>query len=462
MMIIDEAVEAFRLGAFETDCHTMVLKQRVPDGEIYKGKGYVKQDTNGVLIFKIYVTSHENAKPFRVIEDAAIPKPGNLFTQAMFYDLAVTTTDGTPWKAEKLIPSFNWDIKEMTVTASGQISSMKADLKSARPSFLQRIYFFEELDIPLHGMSLEERDGVSYYLRSKSEFKFRTFEFEVRKLERSKSTVADVSSSISFPEGFHLRVKEALQYMTGVTTSWRALVSNTPEVMSLELASPSRPSHRTRFSMPLTSGSADYLQHGWEIFSTYLAYVLDQTKGAMWNPVAYHLLNAREASANSVDAAAIGVSVALEALASLVQTPSDPELDVRLDFFRKQMQGYLSEQAEFSEFSQRMDGLLNTMGTKRPQDVLHLLARAGGVEGSYIQAWSKLRNRHVHPKLSDLKPLDVADQQCLLDRIRKVEVLVHQLVFHLIGYRGPFTDYGSNQFPTKQYPLPINDSTSAS
>jgi hypothetical protein len=93
------------------------------------------------------------------------------------------------------------------------------------------------------------------------------------------------------------------------------------------------------------------------------------------------------------------------------------------------------------------------MSSKRPQDTLYALGDAGRVEKSYVEAWTYLRNRHVHPKLQDLEKPTSADMQKLLDHIHKVEVLLRQLTFHLIGYEGPFTDYGARGFPSKQYPL---------
>lgn len=35
-----------------------------------------------------------------------------------------------------------------------------------------------------------------------------------------------------------------------------------------------------------------------------------------------------------------------------------------------------------------------------------------------------------------------------------VLLLLRQLKFYLIGYEGPFSDYGAESWPTKQYPLP--------
>ena len=109
----------------------------------------------------------------------------------------------------------------------------------------------------------------------------------------------------------------------------------------------------------------------------------------------------------------------------------------------------------------RIKGFINSFGARRPQDKMHDLASKGYVDRDYITAWTYLRNRHVHPKLKDLKKPDAAAMQELLDLIHRVETLLRQLTFYLINYSGPFTDYGTSGFPTKQYPLPPSPSTPA-
>jgi hypothetical protein len=39
-------------------------------------------------------------------------------------------------------------------------------------------------------------------------------------------------------------------------------------------------------------------------------------------------------------------------------------------------------------------------------------------------------------------------------QLQRVGMLLHQLTFHLIGYEGPFTEYGETEFATRHYPLP--------
>jgi hypothetical protein len=224
--------------------------------------------------------------------------------------------------------------------------------------------------------------------------------------------------------------------------------------LTLELASPRRKSGRVQLGPPISATYIDFLKHGWQLFGCYLAYVVAKTEGEHWNPVAYHLHNACEATANSVDAWAVGVSVAAEAVASLIKMPGDDTEAKQIALFQKRMLECLATQTDFpDDLIRRMQGLIAVMSQKRAQDTMYALANTGHVEKAYVDAWTYLRNRHVHPTLKDLKKPDPGDYQKLLDHIHCVEVLLRQLTVYLIGYKGPFTDCGAENFPLKQYPL---------
>jgi len=223
--------------------------------------------------------------------------------------------------------------------------------------------------------------------------------------------------------------------------------------LEVELASPQRKSPRTQFDPPISPHSIDFYKCGWQLFARYLAYVVAKTEGTHWNPVAYHLYNTCESSANSVDAWAIGITVAVEALASLIHLPNDEAKAQRVSVLQDRIHKWVDEQEDFADLFPRIKGLIDSMGNKRPQDALHALAESGHVDKGYVSSWGELRNRHVHPKLKDLKKPDAIDYQKLLDRIHRMETLLRQLTFYLIGYEGPFTDYGATNFPSKQYPL---------
>jgi hypothetical protein len=248
--------------------------------------------------------------------------------------------------------------------------------------------------------------------------------FEVRKRDGSGDTVVEVTSEAAFPVAFNLRIQEALQYITAKTAIWRARLENEGNELHLELASPWRKSARTQFSPPISPASIEFCEHGWPLFGRYLSYVVQKTEGTHWNPVAYHLYNACEATASSVDAWAGGVSIAVEAVASLINVEDDKQRGERLTLFQERARKWLAEQSDLADLADRVRGQINSMSKKLPEDTLYALAESGHVVKAYIKTWRDLRNRHVHPTLKDLKKPDPVDYQKLLDHIHRVETLL--------------------------------------
>ena len=285
----------------------------------------------------------------------------------------------------------------------------------ALPS-LSPLHFFKEYEIPLNRMSETELHGEKYVVRNKAVLEVSGSKFEVHK--HDNHTMLEVDSETELPAAFHLRVQESLQYLTAKPAFWRVRLEVEGKEICLELVSPWRKFVRTQFSPPIAPASTEFHENGWKLFERFLAYVIAKTDDIHWNPVAYHLYNACEATANSVDAWAVGYSVAVEAVVGLVVFDRDCKRAERMIEFQTRMRQCLAAQTDFADMVPRMEGLISVLGTERAQDKLHALAATGHVDPAYIKAWTRLRNRHVHPKLKDLRKPDAVDIQELLDLIQ--------------------------------------------
>jgi hypothetical protein len=455
MIAYEKTIEDFQRGILDVDCKRMVLTARKPNGPYFRGPGYIRQAADGVLTIKIYVTEH-TAEPVEHFTSWLALGAGQLHGDDMFYDLDAIGHDNTRWTTKRIFPAPHWNASDASVLINGQIQSITAHLDMPVRQHFLSLHFFEEYDVPLHLMSKTEERGDVSYVRDRAEFEACGSKFVVRKRNGSGETTVEVVSENPFPPAFDLRIQEALQYLTAKTAMWRARVQGNGQEQHLELASPSRKAQRTHFDPPISPAAMDVHQHGWKLFGKYLAYVIANTDDTYWNPVAYHLYNACEATAGSLDAWAVGVSVAVEAVASLIERGK--EKDERVAQLQKRLRTWLwlAQSVIEGDLAKRFNGLIDRMSEKRVVDTLYALAATGHLEKEYIKAWSYLRNRHVHPNLSDLKKPDQVDYQRLIDNIHRVEVILRQLTFYLIGYEGPFTDYGNHgqqMFPSKRYPL---------
>ena len=69
-------------------------------------------------------------------------------------------------------------------------------------------------------------------------------------------------------------------------------------------------------------------------------------------------------------------------------------------------------------------------------DRMYMLIPTGHLDTQHVEAWKKLRYQYVHPKSIDLKKLNEAKLQELIDLIHKVTVLMYHIIFYLIDYKG--------------------------
>jgi len=325
-----------------------------------------------------------------------------------------------------------------------------------------RLHFFEEFVLPLPLCS--PLDAADHPLqqgmaRDRAEFQAGASNFAVRSRLGSGDTVVEVHSDSAFPPAFDLQLQEALQYITGKTAIWRARLESDRGMFTLELASPTRRAAHTQFNPPISPGATDFSQHTWRLFERFLTFVIENTPVTTderhWNPVAYHLYMARESTSASIDAWAAGASIAVEALTSLVESASNQEADARWAEFRTRALRWLEEQPDFLEdVKKRAQGLIGGSAAKSTKQRLRELAERGHIDLDCVKAWAELRSRHIHPNLLDLLVPGETQYKKLFIQLWQVGTLLHQLTFRLIGYEGPFTDYGHAGLVSRQYPLP--------
>jgi hypothetical protein len=99
------------------------------------------------------------------------------------------------------------------------------------------------------------------------------------------------------------------------------------------------------------------------------------------------------------------------------------------------------------ELRLRAIGAISNLGQARAGDILLELVRKGAVTKQQYDAWKRLRNRSTHEyQLLRSNP----DQ--LRELLPHIQVLFYRLVFHVIGYSGPYTDYSSPDWPMRRYP----------
>lgn len=449
-----EAIRNSKNGDFSVDCNSIRLEQTSAQAPlIFDGPGYIRQAAEGRYEFKIY---DPGKKPLQFMPTELGVGAGRVFGSDVYFSLKAVAHDGSVWTSDRVLPRSNWAHGKAIVT--GDLREIRTVEDRPGGEFSCNVHFFQDIDVPLTEMT-EYIDGpIRGMRRDRAVFSSMGMDFEIKKAE--DEFVVSTNSKTPLPSSIEMRIQEALEFISGQSLVCRAVVTGMDAASHLELRSPRKIPTDVQLLPPISANTAASWTHNWQLFLQYFEYIIRNGTPMFWHHCSYHIRNAREASSNTLDARALGLSVAVEGLADLIEFSIPVEERGRRAAYVKAISDFSESLPDVSKLHIRLKGLLGMMSQIRVQDRLAELAAIGRVTPSYVKAWAKLRNRYAHPKRVDLKPSDRLAMQMLLDRIHQTETLMYQIVFHLIGYTGAFTDYGrhgKHAFPTGTYPLSIPD-----
>ena len=449
-------VEALKTNHLNIDCIEMQLVQNKENNPItYTGKGYIQQDEHGNLYFKIYADKHSDLITLseKLFENTA----GKIYQHEDYYSLSACDYYGHIWKAENIIPEYMSAPKG--VYAYGAIATLRVQNKIPKQlenrSHSLTIHFFEEIEFPCnHRTKTLTEIGTENTFRQISldvaEFSVFDCRFLIRKLDK-EVTISAVSDAAMIAN-FDIKIIEALQFVFARSLQWRAIIKCTDKEDIIRFSSFPLQSSKTHLHQPLDEGVL--AESFWILFSNYLEYIIRSTKDEGWHICSAHLYNASEASSNSMEAWAIGISIAVEGIASLITAPNNDEREQGNksvnDLFAC-IEKWLTRKTEQKKLIDRIKGFRGQLNKVSVKDRLYSLIEIGAIEPSHVSAWSTLRNKHVHPH--GPTSYDSQEIQRLLNLINQVTVLMYHIVFHLIGYKGTYNDYSTIGYPKKTYPL---------
>lgn len=414
----------------------MSLTQMRTDTPIqYKGTGYIHQNEEGMIEFKIYCCN-TNTNMTDCLRRDFSKKSGEIFSESDYFQLLAIALDGTTWKAERFLIDASWPTEGKPIII-GRVSELRAEWNTQKPAHSVRIIFFEQANIPC--------------IIDKIEFSTNNCDFTFRKFDNE--FVVEAHSGDSLDDYIHIRIQEALRFILAKSVSWRVLERSDGHRSWVELTSPIKRSANTQLCPPITCANHCYIDDSLNLFKLYLDYITQKAPRNRWHACSYHLHNACEASANSIDAWIVGLCVAVEGIVSLIEVERDSEELKNISLLKECILNYIGREEKFNQFKARVKGLLGMLSATSPSDKLNYLMHQGLVARENIVSWKKIRSKHIHP--SEMAPRSEAakDFQLLIDHINGTTTLMYNVIFALIGYRGKFTDYGTRNYPTKEFPL---------
>ena len=438
--------QALYRGDLRIDCRKITLTQNTANNPFFfSGNGYIHQLADGAIRFHMFAQSEDEARAVALLH---VSLRANLLGKENYFSFEAVAYGGDTWTCDSVRAEPEIYGRDLLVRGGlYEIRRREEGPEGESPFFLQ-VQIFQKLDLQHTAFVETVHDFGNSHQRRLSRYSSNIGPCETRSLE--DRVLWHVSSQTELPNNLHNLVIAAFEFLTAKTVVPRVIESYERSTHTLRLLSPRPISTRTRLRRPISVHHLVDYEMPWRLFSLYLEYLCSYS-GSGWHPCVLHVHNAIEASANSLDAARLGLCVAVEGLAKLVSVPVDEEQKKAIKKLTKAMKCILLRSGlNATVLGQRAEGLLSQLHIPRLKDQLEPLVRAGEIRPELIKAWSELRHGAAHAAAFDIDNARPDETAKLLAGIDRVTTLMYEIIFHLIGYEEEYTDYSEWEQPPRR------------
>jgi hypothetical protein len=442
---------------WQLDCPRMTIKLRKKlSPETYYGAGRIFFTPEGSLAFECF--SHREMNTIDWQFGTSVPS-GRIIPDSQFYNVVALDSSGYQWHSSRTIPRVH-RTSDGRAILRGEIDEISTERKMPSEVKLTGssiVYWvFDDIKIPTNRSTKTKRSISGTKVRSKSgswnawEFTSNKIRYLLIKGSDGRLTIRIRSKESSFPAGFERRVVEAFHLILGRPINWMAMKSQ--EGQNIEIRIRKKDLVRAKITPPLPSRnikmpksqkvSPNYHR---KLFHRFMRHTMDSKdyRHQIWGQ-----LNAiAEASASSfIDAKALTLTVAIESLLG-TEFPSLGEPTPKLESSIQKIRTHIKSWEGDPSIKDRVLSMIGNLSSASATDKMRALVDRNAITEEQYKAWKKLRNPTAHSYLKT----GIATPD-MIKLLQSCEVLFFHLIFHAIGYKGPYMDFSTPGWPLKEYP----------
>lgn len=437
-MTFDETIEAFRRGDFEID---MPRIEMVAGDRRMQGPGSLRQNARGDIELKCYVAFSDLQPMIDMINRSMSSEAGALVPEDNYHFATAIDPASAAWDLGRILTHHSISLP----TASGTIRAVPKTLRrqesTRNTASILALYFFEQDKRDWEGLI-----GGPHAIKINDADLHITFE------DLTGGQIKAVAKyDLPFPPGFERRLIEAMQFVVGQSLNPAIVDEVVSSCRTLSLSGARPDIRRVPAYPPLATNTGVHSKPLVELLQCYLQYLADAPDENIWSASSSFLSLVRRSSEGSIDGWLIGICVAVEGLAGLIDlAPS--ALATEMEDFQKATTVWMDDNSISAGNRQRIVGLIGQLSAIRPRDRMMSLVPSGRLIEDDIKTWTKARNSAVHTRKSSAADVERDSFQKRVDQLHRVYRLLHTIIFHVIGYTGQYTDYGERGFPDRLYP----------
>jgi hypothetical protein len=448
-----EEIESIRARTWHLDCPAVRLTRHTGGKDLVcEGTGEVRVTPSGFLTFKL-LTTLSDKRPSELDEEGLVA--GVLMPEEKFLDLAAEDVYGRTWKSERLRPDRlisgpSGDVISGVLNQLCHVETLPFKPNGSRFSW----WTDEVLEIPANKNTVTKvsiaRGKRKPEKHNRNVWSFRCLGIDFLIRPDGDGTLIEATDNQNVaPELFPRRVPETLQFVLGRPVNWSIFRERKGAQVVTRLKSVRPIPASARFHPPIArawvlEGNKVTSKYHRRLFERYLRHTLASTEQQhhLWG----FINTATEVRATSfIDVHGLVLGVAIEVILKRefldLGAPGK-----RLGTIIGAAQEYIERWDGPESVKVRMRGLAANLTEIRAADRLQALARAGAINPEYIRAWKRLRNVNAHAFQSG----ELGSKQ--IELIETCTVLLYQVIFYAIGYKGVYTDYATPGWPLRTYP----------
>ena len=465
LSLMDEEFKtAFLSGKFVVDCVEIKLTQNgTATPIVYASSGYLHVTPENGIEARLICLRDDVQPPSiqSLLARIGDLSPGKFIPDSHYFKLEATDVAGNLWVNPVVGVKATESTKATTLTVlcdfiacNPRVPEGGSVAAGPVPAWAHMV-FLEELDFPLN--VVERRDTsvlgrpsikVAPTLSTgavgdlKVTYENRAVTPETRHAELS--AVANKKAEV--PKGFQDKLLEAVRFATATMVSCVMLETMHGGTRTLELFK-ARPSNKGLIQPPLNPRSSGEAEAFFNLLDRYYRYACSAATGDELAPITKRIAGLYSLKDVWIDTTALMVSVAVEAVASdsafaKLATPSQATKDGVDTIFEA-----IRKSGADTTLIERAISSMGTMKSSRAVDKLFALEAMGVLAASEPTNWKGLRNPIAHGSLR----IDPKALQDLLDNIYGSMTMLYKLVFILIGYDGPYSDYSQHGWHIKTF-----------
>ena len=441
-MTFDETIRLFSEGSLENDLPSIVFTRRGGAcGEKLTGPGSLSQNRDGEIELKAHIAFSELDTMVALLNRSMGSEAGALVPEDGYHDVEATDAVAAVWDCGRVIvnPSVSFPTSSGVFQAKPRVLRRTDNLGSSKKRL--RLYFFNQ----------ETRDWKGL-LGGPYEMEIDGLAFDLKIDEvRDGQILVEATSGADLLEAFERRLIESLQFVVGQSLHTAIVDEFTSSVRTLSLYGSSSHIRRVPAFPPLEIHTSQYTVQHVELLRRYLIYLFSTPNEDIWSPPSGFLSLLRRASEGSIDSWLIGICVAVEGLAGLIEY-KPAAVTTEIAKFQEHVAKWIKDEGISEGSANRIAGLIGQLGSVRPIDRMMSLVPHHFLYEDDIRTWSKARNSAVHTRKASAADLESEKLQARINQLHDVYRLLYFIIFQVIGYDGKYTDYAERHFPVRGYP----------